>query len=360
MLRPSRARADRARLRLARRPARPRARPAAERRACRCSPRTSRRPRAAPTSIFLCLGNEQAAAFEPPGRRRSWSISAACTGSPTQALAEQWYGLDARRLELRAARGASRRGPPDREPRLLRDRDAARALAAARRDRRRRRRRREVGDDRRRAARCRDCVARGRGARELLAVRRRRPPPRARDRADARPARSASCRTCCRCAAGCSRPVTCAPDADVRGAARGGVRRAAPSCACCPRASSPRSRASRGPTRPRSASSPTAATGHVDRDLRRRQPRQGRRRAGGAEREPRARAARDRRAAARGACWCEGHGERHRCEGLRRLGRRRPGSGGATARTSRSSARCRTPSARRCSRATACRPPACR
>ena len=64
---------------------------------------------------------------------------------------------------------------------------------------------------------------------------------------------------------------------------------------------------------------------------------------------------RDGRAAARGASGYE----RHRRQGLRRLGRRRRHPPRATARTSRSSARCRRRSARRCSRATASRPPAC-
>ena len=103
---------------------------------------------------------------------------------------------------------------------------------------------------------------------------------------------------------------------------------------------------------PRSASSPTARPARAIVDLRDRQPRQGRRRPGGAEREPRARPRPRRPGCGSRECWYE----RHR----RARGSSPPASHAGIrrerARTSRSSARPCPPSARRCSRATACRP----
>ena len=84
-------------------------------------------------------------------------------------------------MVLRVARARGAHGRPRRQPRLLRDCDAARALAAARGRRPRLGRRRcEVGDDRggQVAHTERTCRLR---ARERVAVRRRRAPARARD-----------------------------------------------------------------------------------------------------------------------------------------------------------------------------------
>ena len=100
----------------------------------------------------------------------------------------------------------------------------------------------------------------------------------------------------------------------------------------------------------------------LDRHLRPRQPRQGRRGPGGAERQPRSRTGRDRRPAAvrsarpdgrrgparRDRGWCD-HGR----EGLRRLGR--PRGSAARSSTSPSSGRPSRRSARRCSPPTGCR-----
>ena len=129
--------------------------------------------------IFLCLGNDAGGGLRAAGRRPSWSTSPASTGSPTRPPPSSWYGLDAGRVELRAAGGAPGRGAADREPRLLRDRGAARARPAARGgrpatsivDA-------KSGHDRRRPD-AQGQLARGRRARELLALRRRRAPARA-------------------------------------------------------------------------------------------------------------------------------------------------------------------------------------
>ena len=85
--------AGRARLRLARRPARARARPAAERRGARCSPRMSRRRASGADVIFLCLGNEQAAAFEPPAGAIVDRSRRGVHRLADPALAEKWYGV---------------------------------------------------------------------------------------------------------------------------------------------------------------------------------------------------------------------------------------------------------------------------
>ena len=207
----------------------------------------------------------------------------------------------ARRLVVRAPRAVAARRAADREPGLLRDRgrcSRSRPIADAI-EPGERRRRRDVGDDGRGAG-AEALVARGRRARERLAVQGRRAPARARDRAAARLPRLRSCPTCCRSGAGCSRPATSArPGADLRalleeryaaspvvdGAAGGRRARARPRPAA--------------PTAPRSASSTTAAPDRTIVDLRARQPRQGRRRPGGPERQPALRLRRDGRAPAR-------------------------------------------------------------
>ena len=88
-----------------------------------------------------------------------------------------------RRLELRAARALPTGRPPDRQPRLLCDRRAARTRAAeGRRRSRERRRRRQVGDLGRRPHAQRPCPC-CRGARERHALRCRCAQARAGDRA---------------------------------------------------------------------------------------------------------------------------------------------------------------------------------
>ena len=208
-------------------------------------------------------------------------------------------------MELRAAGGLAAGRAADREPGLLRDRRAARARAARGR-RRRRGRRREVGHDRRRP-RAEAELARRLRARELL--RRTRSArtgtrPRSRRRSASR---SPSCRTCCRSAAGCSRPVTSDSDADLRAlleAAYAGsevVR-------VLPEGVDAGARARAGHRRGRGRALPRRDDRHGDRDLRDRQPRQGRGRPGGAEREPRARLPRRAGLRARaGVDWCERH-----------------------------------------------------
>ncbi len=168
-------------------------------------------------------------------------------------------------------------------------------------------------------------LARGRGARELLAVRRRRAPARARDRAAAR----------------LPGLLRAAPAARAARAARHLLRaHRTPTCARCSRRRTPASAVVRvlpegvEPELGRVQGTDAAeigvfadrATGTAIVDLRDRQPRQGRRRPGGAEREPRARPAGDRRAAARGACWYERH-RRRRASSPRASP---PGSAGAT------------------------------
>ncbi len=125
--------------------------------------------------IFLCLGNEQAAAFEPPlggGRDRPRR------GAPAERRLARppLVRRQPRRLELRAARGSPGDRPADREPRLLRDGGPAGALAPARGERRRRRHRREVGHDRGGQDPA-GTLARRLGPRELRPVRPRRAPP---------------------------------------------------------------------------------------------------------------------------------------------------------------------------------------
>ena len=168
--------------------------------------------------------------------------------------------LDAGRLELRAARGASGRGPADREPRLLRDRDAARALARCATSSR--------------ATSIVDAKSGMTGAGRTLrdsshagavlenfspyAVGAHRHAPEiAQVLGFPVSLRAAP-------AAGAARPARDLLRAHRRGRPRARSRRrtpAAPSCACCRRGSSPRSGACREPTRPRSASSPTARPG---------------------------------------------------------------------------------------------------
>ena len=70
--------------------------------------------------IFLCLGNNEAAAFEPP-TAPSWSTSPASTGSPTPPSPTQWYGLAPGAWSYGLPEVHPADGPADREPRLLRD-----------------------------------------------------------------------------------------------------------------------------------------------------------------------------------------------------------------------------------------------
>ena len=100
------ARARRARLGLARRPAGERARPAAERRTCRRSSRTTHALAAGAELVFCCLEHERAAALDARRRTPSSSISPARTGSRSprsirSGTASSTRGRGARRLELR-------------------------------------------------------------------------------------------------------------------------------------------------------------------------------------------------------------------------------------------------------------------
>ena len=178
-------------------------------------------------------------------------------------------------------------------------------------------------------------LPRWRRARERLPLPRRRPPARARDRAVARLPRlpdtappAAPARPdrdlqrpldMVQTLAPCSRRPT--PGAGRDRAARGRLAGAR----ACPAHRPRRDRRLRGPLH----------RAH-DGDLRRGQPRQGRRRTGDPERQPGARARRDSRAASgRGARY-----ERHRRPGLRRDGRHRRACGRRACRTSPSCGRC--------------------
>ena len=299
--------------------------------------------------LFLCLDNDEAAAFEPPADTVVVDLSGAhrlARPRPRARLVRQ----------QRPAPGATAcpssprpQGPLIANPGCYAT-AALLALGAARRRDRRGDRRREVRRLRRGPV-AEGVVARRLRARELLAVRGRRAPARAGDRAAARLRRSASSPTCCPCAAACSPPVTCRPSADVRAlledayAASAVVR-------VLPEGVDARARTRAGHRRRRDRRLRRRRDRHRDRDLRARQPRQGRRRPGGAEREPRARPRRDRRAAARTGCWYE----RHRAQrASSRRGVHAQASGARSARTSRCSARSRRPPARRCGRRTACR-----
>ena len=285
----------RARLGLARRPAAPSALdPRLERRAAAVRHERRGARRAAPTS-----SSSASTTTRPPrsSRRptRSSSTSPARTGSPTPTLARGLVRHRAGRVELRAARALPAAGAADREPRLLRDRGAARA------------RRRSPAIDPTASSSTRSPASRAPAASlkasshagfvlENLSpyARRRRTGTRRRSRSSSA-SRSASCRTCCPCGAGCSPPVTCRPT---------------PTCARCSRRRTRRRPVVRvlaegvAPELSRVQRTDAAeigvfedrATGTRDRHLRARQPRQGRRRPGGAEREPRARPRRDRRA----------------------------------------------------------------
>ena len=111
--------------------------------------------------------------------------------------------------------------------------------------------------------------------------------------------RSASSRTCCPSSVACSPPATCGARGDLRARLEAAYATATRS-SCFPRASRRSSRASgNGRGRDRALRGP--GDGPHDRHLRARQPRQGRRRPGGAEREPRARLPETGPAAAGGA-----------------------------------------------------------
>ena len=69
-----------------------RARPAPERLAARVRARTPRRRRAAPTCIFLCLDNDEAAAFEPPADTVVVDLSGAHRLDRRRAPRSAWYG----------------------------------------------------------------------------------------------------------------------------------------------------------------------------------------------------------------------------------------------------------------------------
>ena len=230
--------------------------------------------------------------------------------------------------------GPPGRGPPDREPRLLRDRGAARArrrcatsstgdVVVDAKSGDHRRRPRAQGDARTRAP-CSRTSRRTPSARTGTR----------RDRAGARlPGllRAAS-------AAGAPRPARDVLRPHRRRRARRCSRPrtpAAPVVRVLPEGVTPEIARVQGTDAAEIGVFADRATGTRDRDLRARQPRQGRRRAGGAEREPRARAAPRRPACGFGRSWYE----RHRGQGLRRVRRARPASAGATGSTSRSSAR---------------------
>ena len=253
--------------------------------------------------FFWCLSNERAAALDPPadGRRRRPLRRAPDRRHVALSAVVRLRAPAARgagRLVLRAARAAAADRAADREPRA-----ATRPPRSSRS-----RRSRDVVDPASVVVDAKSGVSgagrmpsettlAGLGAREPQAVLDRPPPARARDRADARlrarvrPAPAAD-------------PARAARDL-LRGRrlgrlrarpARGGVRRAPPVVHVLPEGVVPEiervvhtdARRDRRLRRP-------AERPH-DRDRRRGQPRQGRRRPGDAEREPRPRPARDRRA----------------------------------------------------------------
>ena len=243
------------------------ARPAAERLAARVRhERRGARGRRRRSSSAASSTSGRPRSSRPP--TPSSSTSRARTGSPTPSLYPAWYGFEHPRPGALGdwSYAIPELFPPeraaDREPRLLRDRRPARAGAARRRDRAgRRRRRREVGRLRR-GADAEGVVARGLGARERLAVQGRLAPARARDRAGARlprllrPAPAAGEARAARDLLRHARPPTCATRSRRRTPRRRPSR-------CCRRGSRPSSRASRAPTAPRSASSPTARPGRA-------------------------------------------------------------------------------------------------
>src|SRR5579872_2327462 len=292
--------ADRARLRLARRAARIRARPAAERAPAglRHERRGARGRGRRRLPLPLARGGSRARSTGRRGRRRPLGCAPAarCVALPRVV---RLGAPEARGVELRAAGALPAAAAADREPRLLRDGDAARARADRRCDRPGERRHRcEVG-----RLRCRPHaqaeLARRLRARQPLAVSRRHASAHARDRASA----------------GLSGLLRAAPAAGEARAARHVLRardrgraRAARRCVrhVAGRARARRRRRAGARARRRHRRGGDRALrgpldGPLDRRLRARQPRQGRRRPGGAERQRRARLRRDRGAAARGS-----------------------------------------------------------
>ena len=263
--------------------------------ACRRSSTTTRPSRPAPTRLLLprpraCRG---ARAARGHCRRRSLRRPPA-DGSGALSGVVRLRASPPGRLVVRPPGGLPAGGQPDREPGLLRDGGAARACAARGRDRAgRRHRRREVG----RLGRRQDPeagVARGGRARERLAVQGRRAPARTGDRAGARlPGllRTASPARAPRPDRHVLRPLGRRPSRAARSRLRDDTGRFGPA-----RGSDPGALARAGHRRGRDRRLQRPFDRHVDRRLRARQPRQGRRRPGGAEREPRARARRDGRA----------------------------------------------------------------
>ena len=318
--------------------------------------------------IFLCLGNERGGGVRAAGRAPSSSTSPARTGSRTPRSTRSWYGFEHPRRRRRrewsygAAGASAADGRADREPRLLRDRGAARARAA--------RATSSTGDvvvDAKSgmtgAGRdAQGALARRRRARELLAVRGRRAPARARDR------RRCSASRSCFVPHLLPDPARPARDLlrrrrrrrDAARAARGGVRRQRRSCACCPRASRRRSARVQGTDAAEIGVFADARDRPHDRDLRA-EDNLGKGAAGqavqnanlalGLERDRSGLAARRRRDGAGNVSVTAAKG--FVASGVPRgIRRRRP-------RPRDRPLAARPPSARRCSRATACRRPAC-
>ena len=257
----------------------------------------------------------------------------------------------ARRLGLRHPGALRAARLADREPRLLRHRRAARARASRRE---RSTRPASIVDAQvgrlRRGAGVEGLARTPRPCSRTSRLQDRLAPARARDRAGARlpgllrPA---------------SAPGPARPDRNLLrqagrracGEALEAAYAAAPAVRRAPRGHRARALARPGHGRRRDRClRPTARTGTGDRRLRARQPRQGRRGPGRAEREPRARPPRRRASGSRESSY-----ERHRREGLRRCRCPLPASAGAR-RTSRSSARPCLPSAPRCGPSTRCWP----
>ena len=302
---------------------------------CRCS-RPNARGRASGRRRDLPLPRQRAGGgFNPPADTVVVDLSGVHRLADERARAEV-VRRRTRRLELRAAGADTRpQGPPDRESRLLRDRGAARARPAR-------------GCDRGRASsstRKSGVTGAGKSLRDSShagACSRTSPPTRSaptgtRPRSPRRSAsRSASSRTCCRCAGGCSRPVTCAPT---------------PTCARCSRRPTPKATSSRVlPDGSRARDRPPA--GHRrrrDRRLRRQRDRHGDRDLPRSTTSARARPVRRcRTRTSRSGCR-ETDGtaadgsisyERHCREGIRRLRDRGRDPPARRPRTSRSSARC--------------------
>ena len=280
--------------------------PRLERAPARRSSRTTRRSQRAPSSSSAAsTTSAQPRSSRPPAP--SSSTSPARTGSRTRPSIREWYGFEhrapdgSRRVVVRAPGALPAEGPPDREPRLLRDR---RRCSRSRRSPRRSTRTASW------STRSRASPGAGRTLKptshaaavleNVVAVPGRRAPARAGARAGARLPRllrAAPAAGPARAARHLLRPrrprTICATLLEAAYATAPVVTRAAG------RGSRPSSRASRGPTRAEIGVFTDRSTGTRDRRLRARQPRQGRGRPGGAEREPRARARRDGRAAAR-------------------------------------------------------------